>query len=708
MPQVRLPAIRAAWMPDGRYDLTPNPNAVLFKGPGDITLSSRSAASSYGSDGYVRIGFDYAGVSATVNIAKKRITGERVYLFAKSAEYTNTGGNEGDWVPWTAFYPGALGQAWDEETITKEIMLQGGGSQSSNPHPSSGSWTSYAMGASTELPIYGFHIVVRSAKRRSTVVFAGYGSANAPYLLLDYENIIPEALQPSPAGGYVDPRLSKRLTWLFSAADGAIESPVQASATVEWREVVDGTPGATVNTIRVNSGNQYVDVPAYTFPAQSAVEWRVRVRSDDSIDSAWSPWCRLSTIEMAAASVAIAPTGLLLDKNTDRDFVWRHASPSGTKQSRAVLEYSYDGGATWTVFADIESAAQSYTLPGGTLPPGDMMWRVTTYNASGEAGDPGAPLSNTVISSPDRPFISPVDTTRARPLISWQTTAADQVTYEVQIVKDGVVIETSGHVADVAREYQAVTYLANETYTARVRIANEYAYWSQWAEYTFTVAAHKPTLPDIGAAPLRNAVNITLGALPEGIAKIIVYRVQDGKQTPIGVITPPATGFTDHMAAGTADYFARCIDAADNFADTPTVRATPAIRGNVICLMSSPADTIDLYWRIGSRPARGRSLDVGATLTQYEGRRLPVAEYGEGERRQYTATATIRGRADYLCLERMIAAKQTLVLRNQFGDRDYVSVAGLSTPHDGGQVRREFYDVDLTCVVVDADDAVEV
>jgi hypothetical protein len=64
-------------------------------------------------------------------------------------------------------------------------------------------------------------------------------------------------------------------------------------------------------------------------------------------------------------------------------FSWVHRSKEGLKQKGFTLQYSKDGGSTWTTVTQT-TANQYYDLPANTLPlTGQIMWRVKTIDGNG-------------------------------------------------------------------------------------------------------------------------------------------------------------------------------------------------------------------------------------------------------------------------------------------------------------------------------------
>ncbi len=693
MAQYTILANRAATV----HEIDPGTNF-----PGAKELDPRYTVNLSNTGQYIYKDNAFIGFPYPAEIAKKRVSALFFRHHVESIEVWTTAVGTFSYFG-AAFTPGCIEGEWVEAEVSYENQprfstLAGrvaggyGVQQTELPTNSIEKLFKYGLAIATS-GSYRLAPNKTTASGYHLVKITGYDSFNpqetAPALVVTAEDIVPTIEQPSPAAGYVDERRTTRFSWIFTGEGPSLVPVAQKSGRFQWR----AKGSETYAELPVGT-NQYVDVPAGSFPSQAAVEWRLQVVSDDNIASNWTHWFEVTTIDSAAAAVAIRPSGQYLDRSLPIDFVWRHASPSGTAQTRAELEVRYGNG-EWQPLAALDGAEQTYTLPGSALASGNMAWRVRTYNSQGEAGEWSRPLENIVIAPPPAPIINAIDPARSRPLVSWQ--GPEQSTYRVQVLR-GEMIHDTGTRLGPEREYQLPDYLDNGPYTVRVCVGNEYGYWSEWAEYILEIDAYKPPAPSAMASPVRYGVHVMIADRSTEIERVLLYRRQAGETVLIAVLDAGQDNHIDYLAAGEADYIVRGIDADDNFADCPPLRAAPDIPHFALALASRPGDIFELRYRLGSPLQRARSMDAMGSTAQFEGRNYPVMEYGAGRQQSFTVNATLKRHEELLRLEAMVVAKETFVLRSPRGERAFCAIGSINCPDDAGR----YFDVEIPCTVIDA------
>ena len=277
-----------------------------------------------------------------------------------------------------------------------------------------------------------------------------------------------------------------------------------------------------------------------------------------SIASPYANAYNISADEIPEQPTIISPTSVYVDVGIVQTFEWQHNISSGTEQTKAELQYSTDGS-TWVALATITGADESVEIGAGTLPFGVFYWRVRTYNQSDEYGDWSDPSALVGIGRPATPAIVSVTAT-PRPTISW--TATGQQAYQVMF---GTV--DSGIKFGTVKTLKCPEYLANGTYTVKVKVQNSNGLWSEWAEQSVTVsntAGNAITL-SVAASHVAALSWVTTGSYD----KYYVYR--DGTL----VAKTTAKNYIDNTSIDSVAYQVRgAYDASDNYGLSSAVSVT--------------------------------------------------------------------------------------------------------------------------------------
>lgn len=107
-----------------------------------------------------------------------------------------------------------------------------------------------------------------------------------------------------------------------------------------------------------------------------------------------------------------SPMDIVVDSDASNVFTWTYSQVLDSPQSHVDIQYLYEG--TWYPIASKTAlAAQTYTVPAGTLKPGATAWRVRAYGNSGNSVSEWAQANITVISMLNEPpaisILSPKD-----------------------------------------------------------------------------------------------------------------------------------------------------------------------------------------------------------------------------------------------------------------------------------------------------------
>ena len=507
------------------------------------------------------------------------------------------------------------------------------------------------------LPIYTGSVVIGVSfglyEYNSYATFNSHrASSNKPYLTVTYDDIPPEKpLSLYPSGITLSTRDIIRFAWLHNSK----EELEQKGFTIEYST----DNGSTWTTINGTTPNQYYDMPANTLPTSGNVLWKVRTTDGNEEVSEYSSASFALGVVPQKAPIPISPISQYLDENKPIRFEWSFVGGSGSEyQSKFDLQYSVDGGNTWTT-KTITSEDTFYELPANTFVGGNVTWRVRTYNNWDEVSPYSENRSFTVIGSPPLPLISSVSNS-GRPTITWQST--NQHIYELQIFKNNEVIFDSGSIPSTSdRNFKLPIYLEDGNYFVKLRIANEYNLYSERAEKSFIISAVKPSKPTMTV--YSGEYGVTIKASNTSL-KTYVYRDNEY----IGEVIN--NHFADYTGENIREYkyFIRAVDSNDNFSDSNIKLGKCKFSGNTLASVDNPSNFVKLEYGFASMPRKINKISNSGSLNYYDGREYPVTEFSEFKSKEKIMSFTLRARQELDRLIELINSKKTLLFRDTDGE----------------------------------------
>ncbi len=376
-----------------------------------------------------------------------------------------------------------------------------------------------------------------------------------------------------------------------------------------------------------NGAAQQLVIPAGTFSGKSQVQIRPKITSNNGQTSTADAWLTITLQDEKSTAVPISPVNDIIDKNADAVFRWAHVITTGTPQTKAELQIS-DNGTVWTALATVTGADTYYTVAAGSIETGTHFWRVRTYNGDGVASDWSSAAEFICVGTPDAPVVL-VQSSTPRPSVSWQTT--EQQAYQVEI--DGVY--ASGTRFGTGKTWKAPFYLADGSYTVRVRVQNEYGFWSPWG----TAALPVTNVPG-GAITLtaEGGIEAVLNWTPGSFDYYLVYR----NGVAIAKVTEP--GYTDAASIGGVRYQVRgCYDNSDNYSLSEAVEVTVST-DKVRLYDMERGEWLHFLYDSSAHRSTGLSLSQDIQYVQLSGHTYPVAERSEFKSRALRITCVC---ADY-------------------------------------------------------------
>lgn len=462
-------------------------------------------------------------------------------------------------------------------------------------------------------------------------------SEHPPYLNLKYEEGYPKAYAQSPSG-YIKPGESTTFSWRTTWSGFPIEDIQQTSATLEWKNGESGS----INSVVISGNATAYTMPANTLPESQNLFWRIKTATAEG--EIISNWQKFQTVDSTPEVTALSPSGTYADGTKAIRLVWSYAVETGTAQTAYDTQYKTASG-DWTDLQSKSTGNAYADIPEGTLPAGNIQWRVRAYNQDGIASEWSNALTMVVISSPAAPQVR-ITAATPRPEIAW--TSIDQQAYQVVIGS-----YDSGLQFGTAKSFKCPEYLADGQTRARVRIMNAYSLWSEYGSTDFEIENTTPA-----AAPVLSGsggVNANLrwtGA--EGASGYLVYR--EGKK--IAEVT--GDEYTDRYAIGQKSYFVRAVfPGTDFYADSNTMQIVSVSEAPVICDMDG-GEWIPLRYSTTVLPATQINAQQEISLMHYSGSQYPTPEISSFRQRTYTINTAFQDMGMAYRFEALIGKKTCL------------------------------------------------
>lgn len=617
----------------------------------------------------------------------KRVSKVTLSFYAQPTEDSGNGYKQ----IWT--YVNALKSQFDTSTITYATRPEVSQTYTGISEHADGEWTALneivKLNAVFDLAQYrskkeevkegiknGFVVAFRGAvSGTSEAVFYGEKSTRKPFLTCEYSNdnvgIKADNLSPS-AGAFVNRTQKNTFTW--DAEDDTDPTQVcfaevkQTSAVFEWRV----KNASASNTISVSGATTACTVPANTFP-YGTIEWRVKVTANSGTTTT-SAWQEITTTDVTPTAKPVSPSGIVIDATIVNRFSWQHIISTGTPQSKADLQWSADG-TTWNTLETVTGENQYYDVPANTFTSGTKYWRVRTYNTDNTASEWSDKAEFIAINAPSAPSIV-IQSTGPRPRITWQT--SEQEAYQLTLSSG----YASGTVYGTEKAWRSPVYLADGSYTVRVRVQNKYGMWSEWS------AAALPISHTEGEAITMTATAGHEAALTwQTAGSYDFYLVErDG----VAIARTVQKQYIDHTSIGSVTYRVRgCYDESDNYgvSNSDTVEILPET--NMICDLETGV-WLEMHLSETQLRTNRTSFSAGVSTVHLAGIAYPVEERSEQRDRAMSVACAWphTQRAAALALEALVG--RLVCIKDRYGNMAIGSLPSLESNCDEFMRRYSF------------------
>lgn len=490
-------------------------------------------------------------------------------------------------------------------------------------------------------------------------------SQQTPQAVITYS---PPTVRVTPGftnGIYIPKNLAKSISWStgYDSNKNMIGTPKQVSAEVRCKS------GGTTKTIRVEGGATTATIPAGTF-TEGTGQIQIAITTTAG-GTAVSDWITVNNTDETGTAIAVSPRGVRVDGDTAQAFSWDYDSPTGTPQTKAELQVSYDGGGKWQELVTAQGDVRQAIVNAGTLEAGAAAWRVRCFNSDGIPGEYSAAAYIIVAKKPLPPSYV---TTNARPRLAVEWASVNQQGYQVQVMSGGQLLFDSGTVFGLAKQLTLPEFLQDGDFTAQVRIIDKQGQWSNWVSIDGTV--QNVPAETISASAAKRRFGVSVEWITEGEYQAF-YLLRDG--IPIGKAGAEIRQWMDWAANGKHWYTVRGVKGDGYYTDSNAIVGITAVPYGAICQWGDFAHWMVLKLHEEGPFVHSEKRAAGTEYVQYAGRALPVAYETGWKTVSHTVEYTVRKKAEWEALKALEG--KTVLYKDYRGARVIGTLESIEAEH---------------------------
>lgn len=478
-------------------------------------------------------------------------------------------------------------------------------------------------------------------------------------------------------------------------------------------EIYESTDGGSVYNLLTTVGS---GIATYTHVAPSTATthtYRVRAKTSSGAvrNSAYATSGTVTLLSTAAAPTGLAPAGITLDGNEVIVFTWVHNPTDGTPQSAYQLEWSDNGGSSWTVVGPTTSSVSSYSMPASTIANAKTItWRMKT---AGQNGTLSAYSANSTFTTQNRPTATTGalggTVNQSHPTFTWtyfQAQGSAQAAWHAFLWRDNgdttfTVLEEKAGTGATASVLFDTALLNGGNYRIGVYVTSASGLVSLDTTsgfQTFTVVFLPPAATTV--VPVYDALSGTMvvtvtGAAPvvgvtEAIDHVDLQRQVNGGSWVTfapGVILSSVGGVLTAVVIDTAPvtfghntYRALAVSALPSSALSAPVEADT--QESQWCFLSS-GDGFSQIMRMRALVSIPVSVGRNKTTQHFAGRKKPVELSGEAVDFKLNVSASLYGLSSRPDELEEMAVTETIILWRDFeGHRIYGSISNVQINYE--------------------------
>lgn len=238
-----------------------------------------------------------------------------------------------------------------------------------------------------------------------------------------------------------------------------------------WK--LEATQNGSKKTFKGTTETTYT-VPAYYFE-KGQVTYKITVTNNDGKTA--STGDITFYVDTSKPTIGLVYPNAVLVKGTEEQiFTWNYSETVDVGQKQYWIELTHDG---ITSEYTEETDKHYHVFAPNTLPNGNSTFSIKAINADGEWVKIG-PFILTVVSESAAPTIVSV-TNDAKPTIAWETYSQDGFELVIEDNYQKVIYASGFVIGSDTREYQVDELIPNGRYLMRLRVQNEYGYYTPYA-----------------------------------------------------------------------------------------------------------------------------------------------------------------------------------------------------------------------------------
>lgn len=338
--------------------------------------------------------------------------------------------------------------------------------------------------------------------------------------------------------------------------------------------------------------------------------FKVRVAFKDR----WTEWKEITStlIETLPSIGVLEPDGIITKRDESTRIWW-------ISQNQSKWKLVIDESITFTGSSEKEKILSPGILTTGPHIMVLTVWYVTSLDVE---KPPVTKKAEWIVQGkPPTPTITSSSTfTTSRPTITWDT--QDQQSYILELLKGSEIIHSTDWNNGLYVSHKINDYLANGSYTVRVKVMNQYSLESEWGTKQITINATENTVIKLSSISVQNTVELRWDNPNNKFTKFYIIRNNEV------IAKTTNTYYTDYTPHKDCIYVIRGINASDVYKDSNRSYEYVEINRSVLATVDKLDDQLNCAF-FTSSDRFNANLGLECTLIEVSGRPYPIAVFGE-------------------------------------------------------------------------------
>jgi hypothetical protein len=400
---------------------------------------------------------------------------------------------------------------------------------------------------------------------------------------------------------------------------------------------------------------------------------------------------KYTTDKPSQPSTIVPVGGEVLNRNTTVKFEWDSAN-----QASYQLNFGTDN-VNWNTATGTTHKYHNLNI---SMPKGKLYWRVRYKDNNGIWSVYTPTVVCEIGERPPTPIIN-----INRNEVSWNK-ITQQIKYQVQLIKDNIVIEDSGEIYSIDSNYTLkTTLLNNSTYKIKVKVIDDLNIESSWGEKTITTNYIEPLQPRIQLINDNVKGSITVKCIKpssgEPITYFEVFRKESNREY-TKIAKNISDTYVDHTPKSNLNYKykVRGFTSSGGFMDSLEASKSIKLRHSQLAIVDDYSKYINLKYN----PQREVNTKYKNAQIMFAGRERPVYEIGEHTSNNIKLSFLITSDEELDNLLNIINKRKTLLYRDNRGKKSYCIITSID--YTDKPRFENYYEVSFTVNEIDYNEVV--